>query len=100
MMKTKTYRYLWETSHGQRKRILLSCLTGTAGVALSLAFIYASKVVIDIATGVTAGHLPHAAIWTIALLAAQLLCSATDTWLNARMQVETGNALRHPLGRT
>ena len=96
-MKTKTYRYLWETSHGQRKRILLSCLTGTAGVALSLAFIYASKVVIDIATGVTAGHLPHAAIWTIALLAAQLLCSATDTWLNARMQVETGNALRHRL---
>ena len=73
-MKTEQIKYIWEVSHGQRGRILLSCLTGIIGVAVSLAFIYASKVVIDIATGATIGSLPNAAILTIALLIAQLLC--------------------------
>ena len=96
-MKTEQIKYIWEVSHGQRGRILLSCLTGIIGVAVSLAFIYASKVVIDIATGAAVGSLTNAAILTIALLIAQLLCGAVDTWLSARMQVETGNALRHRL---
>ena len=96
-MKTEQIKYIWEVSHGQRGRILLSCLTGIIGVAVSLAFIYASKVVIDIATGAVIGSLTNAAILTIALLIAQLLCGAIDTWLSARMQVETGNALRHRL---
>lgn len=96
-MKTAQLKYLWEVSHEQRGRILLSCFTGVIGVAVSLAFIYASKVVIDIATGAATGSLAHAAILTIALLIAQLLCGAADTWLSARMQVEAGNALRHRL---
>lgn len=96
-MKTEQIKYIWEVSHGQRGRILLSCLTGIIGVAVSLAFIYASKVVIDIATGAAIGSLTNAAILTIALLIAQLLCGAVDTWLSARMQVEAGNTLRHRL---
>ena len=80
-MKTEQIKYIWEVSHGQRERILLSCLTGIIGVAVSLAFIYASKVVIDIATGAAIGSLTNAAILTIALLIAQLLCGAVDTWL-------------------
>ena len=71
-MKTEQIKYIWEVSHGQRGRILLSCLTGIIGVAVSLAFIYASKVVIDIATGAVIGSLTNAAILTIALLIAQL----------------------------
>ena len=82
-MKTEQIKYIWEVSHGQRRRILLSCLTGIIGVAVSLAFIYASKVVIDIATGAAIGSLTNAAILTIALLIAQLLCGAVDTWLSA-----------------
>ena len=96
-MKAEQIKYIWEVSHGQRGRILLSCLTGIIGVAVCLAFIYASKVVIDIATGAAIGSLTNAAILTIALLIAQLLCGAVDTWLSTRMQVETGNALRHRL---
>lgn len=96
-MKTAQLKYIWEVSHGQRGCILLSCFTGIIGVAVSLAFIYASKIVIDIATDAATGSLTHAAILTIALLIAQLLCSAADTWLSARMQVEAGNALRHRL---
>lgn len=96
-MQTKKLKYIWEVSSGQRGRILLSCFTGILGVAFALAFIYASKQVIDIATGVTEGNLMHAALLTIALLIAQLLCSTADTWISTRMQVETGNALRHRL---
>lgn len=96
-MQTKKLKYIWEVSSGQRGRILLSCFTGILGVAFALAFIYASKQVIDIATGVTEGSLMHAALLTIALLIAQLLCSTADTWISTRMQIETGNALRHRL---
>lgn len=90
-------KYIREVSAGQRGRILLNCLAGILGVAFSLAFIYASKLVIDIATGVATGSLMQAAGYTVALLIAQLLCSAADTWVSARMQVDTGNALRHRL---
>ena len=61
-MKTKQIKYIWEVSRGQRGRILLSCLTGIIGIAVSLVFIYASKVVIDIATGAAIGSLTNAAI--------------------------------------
>lgn len=96
-MQTKKLKYLWEVSAGQRGRILLNCLTGVLGVGFALAFIYASKRVIDVATGVADGSLRDAALTTVGLLAAQLLCSAADTWLSTRMQIETGNALRHRL---
>ncbi|ADV43145.1 ABC transporter ATP-binding protein [Bacteroides helcogenes] len=96
-MQTEKLKYIWEVSAGQRRRILLNCLTGVAGVAFALAFIYASKQVIDIATGVVPGSLIHAAIFIIVLLMGQLLCSAADTWISTRMQTETGNALRHRL---
>lgn len=96
-MKTKELNYIWTVSAGQRGRILLSCFTGILGVLLALAFIYASKQVIDIATGATTGSLVHAAILTVILLIAQLLCGTADTWIGTRMQIETGNALRHRL---
>lgn len=96
-MQTKKLKYLWEVSAGQRGHILLNCLTGVLGVGFALAFIYASKRVIDVATGVADGSLRNAALTTVGLLIAQLLCGAADTWLSTRMQIETGNALRHRL---
>lgn len=96
-MRSLKLKYIWEVSSGQRGQILLSCFTGILGVLFSLAFIYASKIVIDIATEVTTGSLIHAAILTIVLLIAQLLCGTVDTWISTRMQIEAGNALRHRL---
>ena len=96
-MNRKKLSYLWELSAGQRGRILLSSLTGIAETAFALAFIYASKRVIDIATGVVQGSLSQTALLTIALLILQLSCHALDSWIAARMRVESGNALRHRL---
>lgn len=82
---------------GQWKRIFLSCFIGIASVGFSLAFIWASKKVIDVATGTNEGSLMHYGIMISVLLVLQLLCGVFDTWLNNRMQVEGGNALRRRL---
>lgn len=99
-MKKKRARnlsYLWEVSAGQRFRILLSCTTGILSVALSLGFIYTSKVVIDIASGAIEGNLWRAGAYTSALLFLQIGCRMADTWISTQMSLETGNALRHRL---
>ena len=98
-MKTNRFllAYLWDLSRGQRGRILLSCLIGILGTAFALGFVYTSKQLIDIATGARAGSLTVMAAATVGLLALQLLCGAADTWVAARMGVETANALRHRL---
>lgn len=86
--------YLWTVSTGQRTRIFFSSLIGILGVIFSLAFIWTSKLVIDIATGAAIGSLWQMGAITTLLLILQLLCSILDGWLNSRMQVEGSNALR------
>lgn len=90
----KIVLWFWQVSAGQRRRIALTCVTGITGVALSLAFIWSSKQIIDVATGAVEGRLLHLGIVTSALLLLQLLCSMLEMWLDSRMQVEGGNALR------
>lgn len=96
-MKSTRLSYLWHLSRGQRGHILLSILIGIVQVGFALAFIYASKQLIDIATGALSGNLTTVAVATAILLLAQLLCQGAGMWLNARMEVETANTLRHRL---
>lgn len=86
--------YFWKASKGLRGRIGLSCLNGILNVGFSLAFIWTSKLVIDIATGVRSGSLWQMGAITVLFLVLQLLCGIFDSWLTSRMQVEGGNALR------
>lgn len=94
---TQQLHYLWQVSSGQRRHILCSCAIGILSVAFSLGFIYASKVVIDIASGAVTGSLWTAGIYTAILLLLQITCGLADNWISAKMQLETGNALRHRL---
>lgn len=97
-MKTnRRLTYLWDLSRGQRGRILLNCLTGILATAFALGFVYTSKQLIDISTGARTGSLTVTAAVTVGLLVLQLLCGAAETWIAARMEVETANALRHHL---
>lgn len=96
-MKNSRLTYLWDLSYGQRSRILLNCLSGILGTAFGLGFVYATKQLIDIATGARGGNLNEMAVMTVALLCLQLICSASETWIAARMEVESANALRHRL---
>lgn len=90
-------QWLYGCSVGQRKRILLSCLLGVCEVGCNLMFVWASKQVIDIATGAKMGSLWGMAIFAASLMAAQLAFSSLDMWLNSCLPVEGSNRLRHRL---
>lgn len=96
-MKNSRLTYLWDLSYGHRSRILLNCLFGILGTAFALCFVYTSKQLIDIATDAREGNLMEMAAITVALLLLQLTCNAAETWVAARMEVETANSLRHRL---
>ena len=92
---SRSLTYLWSLSRGQRLPMLLCCLTGMGGVAISLLFIYFTKLVIDSASSGQSFVTP--AVATGCLLLLQLACSVWHRWLSTRLQVTNGNALRHRL---
>ncbi len=89
--------YLSGISKGQRRRILLTCLCGIAEAFFSLAFVYASKLIIDVATGASPGKWWVAGLWAAGFLAVRLGLTAVTTWYTNRMEVETANKLRRQL---
>ncbi len=94
----RTLSYLWQASAGWRRDILLDSLAGIASVLLSLAFIFVSKLAIDVATGAAAGwDLWQAGVGLLLLLALQLGCNSVESWISVRMQAGAGNGLRHRL---
>ena len=86
--------YLDNASAGYRFGILLSCAVGVVSVVLSLAFIYFSKRVIDVAAGAAPGGVVPLLPVLAAVVVLQLLCSAAGTWVGVRLQVGLGNHLR------
>lgn len=97
-LKKESLAYLWGASAGWRGNILLDSLVGIASVLLSLAFIYLSKLAIDVATGAVAGiRLWQAGAGLLVLLLLQLGCNVCEGWIGVRMQVGAGNGLRHRL---
>ena len=90
--------YLWHASAGWRRWIMLNTGVGACSVLLSLAFIYVSKLAIDVATGETGSiSLWQTGAWLVGLLVAQLACSAWDSWLVVRIQIGLNNEMRHRL---
>lgn len=87
--------YIKQASKGYRGGIILSCAIGIMAVMLSLAFIYYSKHVIDVATGAASGSIASALIILAVIIILQLLCSAAATWVGVRLQIGLGNSLRH-----
>lgn len=86
--------YIKQASKGYRGGIILSCAIGIMAVMLSLAFIYYSKHVIDVATGAASGSIASALIILAVTIIFQLLVGAAATWVGTRLNVSMGNALR------
>ena len=89
--------YLRSAAGNHGKEILCVCLTGVLSVGLSLFFIYVSKLLIDTASGNADGDRSigfYTALLVIAM-ACQLICDAVDRWNSVRVQLRTGNDLRH-----
>ena len=65
--------WIWRASHGARGQVTLSALVGITSVACSLVFVYLSKEIIDIATGVRTGNLLHYGIAMAVLMPSESL---------------------------
>ena len=97
-LKREKLVYLWDVSAGWRRDILSDSLVGTVSVLLSLAFIFLSKLAIDVATGAATGvRLWQVVAGLLLLLALQLGDNMLEGWISVRMQAGAGNALRHRL---
>lgn len=97
-MKTQTCIHrLWNASRGIRPRIALSSAAGVGEVCASLAFVWVSKHLVDIATARATGNLRLCIAGMIACIAVQLLCSAAGTRLDLLNAVRLKNTLRRRL---
>src|SRR5690554_157682 len=87
--------FLRFASKGVRSRIAMILLIGLAEVAFSLAFVWFSKAIIDIATGDREGRLSHHAILLVVLIILQILFRLWDIRLRRMTEVRLGNSIRH-----
>jgi ABC-type multidrug transport system fused ATPase/permease subunit len=87
--------FLRFASKGVRSRIAMILLIGLAEVAFSLAFVWFSKAIIDIATSDREGHLAHYAILLVVLIILQILFRLWDIRLRRMTEVRLGNSIRH-----
>ena len=86
--------YVRGASVGYRRGIIASCAVGLVSVMLSLAFIYFSKHLIDVATGAASGGVAAGIFILAVIVVSQLVGNAAAAWIGARLQVGLANSLR------
>lgn len=88
-------QFLRYTSKGFRTRIGMIVLIGLAEVGFSLAFVWYSKIIIDIATGQREGQLHYYAVVLVALVVLQILFRLIDIRLRRMTEVRMSNSIRY-----
>lgn len=93
------YRGLVRTLRPHRLRILVSILIGLAGVAASLAFVWASKKVVDVATGAGHGELMTFVTILLAIMLVQVVTRIGANYWQGLVVVKVQNKLRASMFR-
>ncbi len=93
------YRGLVRTLRPHRLRILVSILIGLAGVAASLAFVWASKKVVDVATGASHGELMTFVTILLAIMLVQVITRIGANYWQGLVVVKVQNKLRASMFR-
>lgn len=93
----KTLSFVRSVTRGFRFRITLIVLLGLLEVFFSLAFVWCSKQVVDIATKTREGELLDYALLLILLMALNILFRTMDIRLRRMTEVKLGNAIRYNL---
>ncbi len=88
-------QFLLYTSKGFKSRIGIILLIGLAEVFFSLAFVWISKTIIDIATGERSGELLYHSLLLVTLVLIQILFRVWDTRLRRMTEVRMGNSVRY-----
>lgn len=89
--------FLRHIIQGYKKNVFYLTLIGIFDVAFSLAFVWFSKTVIDVATGVREGSLYHYGTLLVVLISFQIVLRIIDVRLENMTEVRMGNSIRHKL---
>lgn len=88
-------RWLWRTGRGFRFQSALNAILGVLLVVTDLAFVWATKLTIDIATGANPHYtLSFAISLIIAIVVCQLLLGIASKWVRAVLGVRACNEMR------
>lgn len=93
-MSTNIIRWFWHTSRGLRLQSCINAILGIIHVGLDFAFIAATKMAIDIATGRNQNSLKLAAALLIGIMVSQILMGFTRKWVAAILGVRSQNMLQ------
>lgn len=85
---------LWAMSAPVRWRMVVTVVIGLVRIAASLAFVWASKYLVDIATGVNPDSLSRGIVLFIGILLVQLVTIIFGNWWDSYNQVKSQNILR------
>lgn len=90
-------QWLWRISGGYRLLILCRGLMGMLYVGASLFFIWVSKCLIDVATGLSDGSISLLIALLIGCMIIRLLLSTSGARMSGKMEVRLSNELRHDI---
>ncbi len=93
-MSANIIRWFWNTSRGLRLQSCINAILGIIHVGLDFAFIAATKLSIDIATGRSQSSLTLAAALLIGIMLSQILMGFTRKWVAAILGVRSQNMLQ------
>lgn len=97
---TAVLRYLWTVSKGLRRQSILNAVIGIVVVALDFAFIYFSKLCIDLATGKADGYSIGAiAVVLLCIIILQIIIRLGRQWISAILGVKAQNKMQQRLFR-
>ena len=97
---TNIARWLWENSRGLRLQTFINAVMGVVNVGLDFAFIWATKLVIDIATGRSeAASFRMGATLLILIMCIQILMGFARRWVAALLGVRSQNLMQLRLFR-
>ncbi len=93
-------RWLWRSSEGLRLQTVINAAMGVINVGLDFAFIWATKLVVDIATGRSEGAtFAIGASLLVLIMGTQILMSFARRWVTALLGVRSQNLMQLRLFR-
>ncbi len=87
-------KFLTDISRGHRKALMVITLIGVLSVAVSLSFVWALKLVIDVASGDATGSLLHYSLILVMLTLFRVLLNVVDVRYVNMTEVRVGNSIR------
>lgn len=101
MTKLQTYnkigRWLLFQSQYYRTQMLLNIVLGSSYVAMSLAFVWATKRIVDIATGARVGHINYAIAILVGIIIFEIVLGFSSKWVRSVLGIRARNRMQERL---